>query len=131
MTDNTEPTIDKIIDELLAEAIEKAITEWAGQEYPNDATFYDVTVKEAKQAIKALIAQEIRIATDRAFDKFNKATLIGEKKARIDERSQAQQYLHGLTITPESQHLFDVLSRDNHNRIATLKGVKNKWLNPT
>lgn len=51
MTHTTEPTIDKIIDELLAEAIEKAITEWAGQEYPNDATFYDVTVKEAKQAI--------------------------------------------------------------------------------
>lgn len=48
------------------------------------------------------------------------------REARIDERSQAQQYLHGLTITPESQHLFDVLSRDNHNRIATLKGVKNK-----
>ena len=59
MTDNTEPTIDKIIDELLAEAIEKAITEWAGQEYPNDATFYDVTVKEAKQAIKALIANQV------------------------------------------------------------------------
>jgi len=77
--------VNEIIDDLLAEAIEKAITEWAGQEYPNDATFYDVTVKEAKQAIKALIAQEIRIATDRAFDKFNKATLIGEKKARIDE----------------------------------------------
>jgi hypothetical protein len=57
--DNTEPTIDKIIDELLAEAIEKAITEWAGQEYPNDATFYDVTVKEAKQAIKALIANQV------------------------------------------------------------------------
>lgn len=62
MTDNTEPTIDKIIDELLAEAIEKAITEWAGQEYPNDATFYDVTVKEAKQAIKALIANQVREA---------------------------------------------------------------------
>ena len=60
--DNTEPTIDKIIDELLAEAIEKAITEWAGQEYPNDATFYDVTVKEAKQAIKALIANQVREA---------------------------------------------------------------------
>ena len=62
MIDNTEPTIDKIIDELLAEAIEKAITEWAGQEYPNDATFYDVTVKEAKQAIKALIANQVREA---------------------------------------------------------------------
>ena len=62
MTPTTEPTIDKIIDELLAEAIEKAITEWAGQEYPNDATFYDVTVKEAKQAIKALIANQVREA---------------------------------------------------------------------
>ena len=58
----TEPNLDKIIDELLAEAIEKAITEWAGQEYPNDATFYDVTVKEAKQAIKALIANQVREA---------------------------------------------------------------------
>jgi len=46
------------------------------------------------------------------------------REARIDERSQTQQYLHGLTITPESQHLFDVLSRNNHNRIATLNGVK-------
>lgn len=62
---------------------------------------------KATKAIKALIANQVA-------------------KARIDERSQAQQYLHGLTITPESQHLFDVLSRDNHNRIATLKGVKNK-----
>ena len=62
---------------------------------------------KATKAIKALIANQVR-------------------EARLDERSQAQQYLHGLTITPESQHLFDVLSRDNHNRIATLKGVKNK-----
>lgn len=74
MIDNTEPTIDKIIDELLAEAIEKAITEWAGQEYPNDATFYDVTVKEAKQAIKALIAtqiQEARIVTGDTSDGYH------------------------------------------------------------
>ena len=62
---------------------------------------------KATKAVKALIANQVA-------------------KARKDERSQAQQYLHGLTITPESQHLFDVLSRDNHNRIATLKGVKNK-----
>ena len=63
----TEPNLDKIIDELLAEAIEKAITEWAGQEYPNDATFYDVTVKEAKQAIKALIANQVREAIEQTF----------------------------------------------------------------
>jgi len=72
MTDNTEPTIDKIIDELLAEAIEKAITEWAGQEYPNDATFYDVTVKEAKQAIKALIANQVREAKIEEAKLFNR-----------------------------------------------------------
>lgn len=70
MIDNTEPTIDKIIDELLAEAIEKAITEWAGQEYPNDATFYDVTVKEAKQAIKALIATQIQEAKLKELEDF-------------------------------------------------------------
>lgn len=48
------------------------------------------------------------------------------REARLDERSQAQQYLHGLTITPENQHLFDVLSRNNHERIATINGVRDK-----
>jgi len=61
--------------------------------------------KEASQAIKAIISDQVA-------------------KARIDERSQAQQYLHGLTITPESQHLFDVLSRNNYDRIKEIKRSK-------
>lgn len=99
MTDNTEPTIDKIIDELLAEAIEKAITEWAGQEYPNDATFYDVTVKEAKQAIKALIANQVA-------------------EARIDE-------LERLLRPFLNKRVYGVnaeLTINAHNRIVALKG---------
>ena len=65
-------------------------------------------------------------ATKPMVDKLYELISDQVAKARIDERSQAQQYLHGLTITPENQHLFDVLSRNNHNRIAELKGVKNK-----
>ncbi len=96
MTDNTEPTIDKIIDELLAEAIEKAITEWAGQEYPNDATFYDVTVKEAKQAIKALIANQVA-------------------EARIDELNRTPRINYGNDFAIHINAYLD-------NRIAELKG---------
>ena len=89
MIDNTEPTIDKIIDELLAEAIEKAITEWAGQEYPNDATFYDVTVKEAKQAIKALIANQVREARSDLVETIcdTEATREGEGKDFISYKA--------------------------------------------
>ena len=86
MIDNTEPTIDKIIDELLAEAIEKAITEWAGQEYPNDATFYDVTVKEAKQAITSLIKELVAEAKPEQYVHYYATDPVeGGRKIGYDE----------------------------------------------
>lgn len=86
---------------------------------PTIDEIFDTPIKTAPTSDEATMLKLIKSQVEQ---------LISDQvaKARIDERSQAQQYLHGLTITPESQHLFDVLSRDNHNRIATLNGVKNK-----
>lgn len=47
-------------------------------------------------------------------------------EARIDERTQAQQFLHGLTIIPENRHIFDVLSSDNHKSLTQLKDISTK-----
>ena len=96
----TGPNLDKDIEHILVNVALNGAYEDAGQRVLSQGT-----IVKAKKYIDLLIANQVR-------------------EARIDERSQAQQYLHGLTITPESQHLFDVLSRNNHNRIATLNGVK-------
>ena len=51
MTNQSDNTLDEIIDNLVVEAVEKAIIEWAGQECPIDASFYNITVVDAKQAL--------------------------------------------------------------------------------
>ena len=104
----TEPNIEDKIEEILWDMISQDhhINHMADDLNSMDtAEDRQANIDETIKQIRPLIANQVR-------------------EARIDERSQAQQYLHGLTITPESQHLFDVLSRNNHNRIATLNGVK-------
>lgn len=57
----------------------------------------------------------------KAKDKLAALLRDSNRRSRIDERKQAQSFLHGLTITPENRHLFDVLSSNNHKRIAELE----------
>ena len=61
----------------------------------------------AKQAIKALIATEVL-------------------RARLDERTKAQNFLHGLAIMPVHRRIFDVLSTNNYDRLAELEAQLNK-----
>lgn len=89
-------------------------TDWTGQED------YD----QANQAIQALIADQMAEYQAQLLKDYKEDIATAVREARIDERSQAQQYLHGLTITPESQHLFDVLSRNNYDRIKEIKRSK-------
>lgn len=83
-----------------------------------------IDVNEAKQAIQALIADQMAEYQAQLLKDYKEDIATAVREARIDERSQAQQYLHGLTITPESQHLFDVLSRNNYDRIKEIKRSK-------
>lgn len=46
---------------------------------------YIKSTDTAVEAIKALIATQVREATNKVFVKFNKATLAGENQAKIDE----------------------------------------------
>lgn len=79
---------------------------------------------ETKQAIQALIADQMAEYQAQLLKDYKEDIATAVREARIDERSQAQQYLHGLTITPESQHLFAVLSRNNYDRIKEIKRSK-------
>lgn len=66
--------------------------------------------------------KSIRIVGEKPVKDFLKSQVAkAEREARIDERQSVQDKLHGLTITPENSHLFDVLSTDNHNRLKELK----------
>lgn len=76
------------------------------------------------QAIQALIADQMAEYQAQLLKDYKEDIATAVREARIDERSQAQQYLHGLTITPESQHLFAVLSRNNYDRIKEIKRSK-------
>ena len=49
-------TLDELIDELITVTIDNA-NDWYGVECPHDAHFYDYTVPEVKQRMKALITK--------------------------------------------------------------------------
>ena len=49
-------TIDELTDELIIVTIDNA-NDWYGVEYPHDVEFYDYTVPEFKQRIKARITE--------------------------------------------------------------------------
>lgn len=79
MTQIDEPNLDKIDQEITDILLEHLVL-------ANDnGQPYIKSTDTAVEAIKALIATQVREATNKTFDKFNKATLAGENQARIDE----------------------------------------------
>lgn len=82
------------------------------------------SLDKALKELEAYITERMIEYQAQLLKDYKEDIATAVREARIDERSQAQQYLHGLTITPESQHLFDVLSRNNYDRIKEIKRSK-------
>lgn len=78
-------TVNTIIDNLLEEAVQLAITEWAHQEYPNDAVFYDVTVKQAKAQLSQLLIKE-RLDELNRFDPTDSHPYIQKRRANLNNQ---------------------------------------------
>lgn len=108
MTNTTQP--DQPVDEL--EQIEKDLADSFEQFRLVEGVYLSGTPASSMMAAHQFI---VRL---QAY--FKNECQAECNRARLDERKKSQAFLHGLTITPENRHLFDVLSRDNYECIQQL-----------
>lgn len=79
--------------------------------------------KPLDKQIRAILVSLRNDETDKGYFRAEQAIKALITNARIDEREMAQSFLHGLTISPDNRHIFDVLSSKNHDRIKELENL--------